>query len=135
MVRLASRVLLVWALIMQPLVAAMPMQVTDSIGFFSTMEINSESSTHIKIYQSSGIASLPCHQTTASQKPVSHCDNCNIDCNSNSLCASSCVLLGAAAIQKMVLNLAHKNNILLTTPSNAAIYGLPSRIFHPPKPV
>ena len=133
MIRLIGIVLVVWGLIAQPLMAAMPVVVTDndpSSLITADSGVVAHSMGHHGNQEESSKA--PCHENATDPASSESCDNCDIDCM-NGICASSCVISGASAIQKSSINLDLFSSTLVSASSGARAYGLPSRIFHPPK--
>ncbi len=131
MIRLIGIALVIWGLITQPLMADVPVSSTDNNprtaissdadAMFNNMEHHSD--------QSSGeMSKTPCHENVADET----CDNCETECM-DGMCGSSCISTGAAASQKLSVNLDLFSSSLVASSPGARAYGLPSRIFHPPK--
>ena len=142
MIRFVSIVIVIWGLVIQPLMAAaMPTKMmTDSTH--SSMVVDRVADVDISVYagnhdgsaQSLGDSpKASCHEKSADESSSEHCDKCGDNC-ANGPCATSCVVgSGVAAFQKISINLDLNSNTLVITTIEARIYGLPSRIFHPPK--
>ena len=133
MIRLIGIVLVVWGLIVQPLMAAMPAPMSDDSSRSLAM-VNSGVMAHTMEHHGAQEepSKAPCHENTTDPASSEPCDNCDIDCMSG-ICASSCVISGASAVQKSSINLDLFSSTLVAAFSGARPYGLPSRIFHPPK--
>jgi hypothetical protein len=133
MFRSIGIVLVIWGLIAQPLMAAMPAPMTDDSSHSLIMADSSiEASAMAHHGNQEEPSKAPCHENTTDTASSESCDNCDIDCM-NGICASSCVISGAAAFQKSSINLDLFSSTLGAASSGARAYGLPSRIFHPPK--
>ncbi|MGJ8687438.1 MAG: hypothetical protein ACSHWQ_08155 [Spongiibacteraceae bacterium] len=130
MIRLIGIVFVIWGLITQPLMASMSAPMTDS-NPHSSMAADSYTMPHAMEHhgdQATGdVSKAPCHENSAEL-----CDNCDTDCI-NGVCASSCGASGAAVLQKSLVNLHLLGSTLLAPFFAAPTYGLPARIFHPPK--
>jgi len=135
MIRSIGIVLVIWGLIAQPLLAAMPAPMTDNSPR-SLITTDSSAAVHsIGHHGNQNVAKsskAPCHENTTDDSSSEACDNCGMDCMNGS-CVSSCVISGAAALQKSTLNFDLLSSSLVAASSGARAYGLPSRIFHPPK--
>lgn len=135
MVRSIGIVLVIWGLIVQPLMAAVPVTVTDD-ATRSTMPSDSGAMGHARGHhatQDAGRPSeAPCHEKVTDDAASESCDSCGIDCM-NGICASSCVIGGAAVFHRSAVNLDLPGSSSVAAISRARTYGLPSRIFHPPK--
>ena len=143
MIRFVSLVIVIGGLIVQPLVAAaMPAKMMmDSTHSSMVVDIvaGADTSVHADAHhdnhsESPGSTSkAPCHEKSADASSSEHCDKCDDNC-ANGSCATSCVVgSGTAAFQKMSVNLGLSSNKLVITTTETRSYGLPSRIFHPPK--
>ena len=136
MIRSIGIVLIIWGLIVQSLMAAMPAPITDDSSQQSPVIVDSGVMTHVMGHHggqgAEESASPPCHENTTDPASSESCDNCDMDCM-NGICASSCVISGVAALQKSSVNLDLFSSSLVAVSSGARAYGLPSRIFHPPK--
>lgn len=132
MIRLVGIALVVWGLIVQPLMAAMPAPLMDDSSHSAEM-VDSGVMAHAKGHHGDQdveeLSKAPCHEKTSDS--VS-CDNCDKDC-SKGVCASSCVMGGVAAFQKTLVYLGLLGSTSVAASSGARTYGLPSRIFHPPR--
>jgi hypothetical protein len=136
MIRSIGIVLVIWGLIVQPLMAAMPMTMTDH-STHSTMVSDSSvmdhASGHHGTAQNVGEPSkAPCHEKTTDDTSSGSHNNCVFDCGTG-FCASSCVSGGVATFQNPVINLCLQGSTLASSIRGACTRGLPSRIFHPPK--
>jgi hypothetical protein len=135
MIRSIGIVLVVWGLIVQPLMAAMPVLMADDSPHFS---ITSDSGVvaHAMGHHGDQDVEEPskasCHKNATDDASSESCDNCNNDCM-NGICAPSCVISGAATFQQSSVNLDLLSSTSVAVSSGARAYGLPSRIFHPPK--
>lgn len=126
-------VLIIWGLIAQPLMAAMPAPMADDSPHSTIMLNPSVAAPAIEHHGAQEeLSKAPCHENTTDASSSESCDNCDIDCM-NGICASSCVISGAAAFQKSLVNFDLLSSSLTAASSGARAYGLPSRIFHPPK--
>ncbi len=143
MVRSIGIVLVILGLIAQPLVAAVP---TPMVGESPHSHITSDSAVliHAMDHQGGQDVEQPsethCHESTTHESttiaisaPSELCDNCDKDCCMNGNCASSCVVSGAAAIQKSLVNTDLLRSASVAIFSGACVSRPPSRIFHPPK--
>jgi len=131
MIRLIGIALVIWGLIAQPLMAAVPVSTADDHPR-TTMSSDADAMPHNMEHhsgQSSGETSeIPCHENVADET----CDNCETECM-DGVCGSPCASSGAAALQKSSVNLDLFSSSLVAASSGARAYGLPSRIFHAPK--
>jgi len=125
MMRLLGVVLIIIGLIAQPLMATVPGNMSDD-STRATMMVELDQ-------HSADTENPPCHDNTVDEPSSEHCNNCDSDCISGALCGSFCAIGGAAAIQQSAFNSYHQHSGMLTTLSEARPFGLPSRIFHPPK--
>ena len=140
MIRFVSIVIVMWGLIIQPLVAAaMPAKMmTDADSTHSSMVADIDMSAHANGHHDNSSPTVedsskaPCHEKSSDGDSSEHCDNCDDSC-AGGPCASSCSVGSSAAFQKISANLALNGNTLVTTATGAHSFGLPSRIFHPPK--
>ncbi len=131
MIRSVGIVMVVWGLIVQPLMAAMLTESSQSIAVVDSGVIEHVMAHHGDQDAEEQSKAL-CHEKTTDSASSESCDNCDMDCMSG-ICASSCVMSGATAFQKSSVNLDLFSSSLVAAPSRARAYGLPSRIFHPPK--
>ncbi len=133
MFRSIGMVLVIWGLIAQPLMAAMPAPMTDDSSH-SLIMVDPSIAASAMVHHGNQEEPLkaPCHENTTETASSESCDNCDIDCM-DGICASSCVISGAAAFQEFLVNIDLLNSSLTGTSFGARAYGLPSRIFHPPK--
>jgi len=135
MIRSIGIVLVIWGLIVQPLMAAMPETLTDDTAPYS-MAVDADGMANANGHhaaQDTGQSSkAPCHEKETDNASSESCDNCDSDCMGG-ICGTACVISGAAAIQKSVNNFNLDSSITISSFSGARAYGLPSRIFHPPK--
>jgi len=141
MIRFVSIVIVILGLVVQPLMAAaMPttmMRGSDSThsSMVADIAMSNQADGHhdessLTIEDSS---KAPCHEISPDGSSSKHCDNCDDSCASGP-CASSCpVGSSPAAFQKLSANLGLNGSTLVIPTNGARSYGLPSRIFHPPK--
>ena len=123
-------VIVIWGLIVQPLMAAvMPVKMmTDNTHSSMVVAMAADAAKSPEIFQKAS-----CHEIRADESSPKHCDQCDNNCV-NASCASSCVAgSSVAAIQKLPVNFGLKGTTVVTIINGARIFGLPSRIFHPPK--
>lgn len=135
MIRLIGIALIIWGLIAQPLMAAVPAPVTDESSHSIAMAdsgVMAHAMGHHGDQDVEGSSEASCHDNATDSAASESCDNCDMDCM-NGICASSCVISGAAAFQKSSVNFDLFSSSLVAAFSEARAYGLPSRIFHPPK--
>ncbi|WP_390619256.1 hypothetical protein [Maricurvus nonylphenolicus] len=135
MIRLIGIALVIWGLIVQPLMAAMPAPITDESSHSIAMAdsgVMAHPMGHHGSQDAKEQSKAPCHEKTADSASSESCDNCDVDCM-NGICGSSCVMSGATAFQKSSVNLDLFSSSLVAASSGARAHGLPSRIFHPPK--
>ena len=135
MIRLIGIALVIWGLIVQPLMAAMPAPMTDESSHSVAMAdsgVMAHAMGHHGDQDVEDSSEASCHDNATDSATSESCDNCDMDCI-NGICASSCVISGAAAFQKSSVNLDLFSSSLVAAFSGARAYGLPSRIFHPPK--
>lgn len=135
MIRLIGIALVIWGLIAQPLMAAMPAPMTGDSSHSAEMVdsgVMAHPMGHYGAQDAEEQSKAPCHEKTTDSASSESCDNCDMDCM-NGICVSSCVMSGAAAFQKSSVNLDLFSSSLVAAFSGARAYGLPSRIFHPPK--
>ena len=135
MIRSISIVLVIWGLIVQPLMAAMPAPMADDSPH-SYITSDSSAVAHAKGHHGDENveepSKAPCHENATDVASSEPCDNCEMDCT-NGICASSCVVSGAAALPNSSVNLDFLSSSSVAAISRARTYRLPSRIFHPPK--
>ena len=127
MMRSVGIVMIVWGLIVQPLMAAMLTESSQSIAVVDSGVIE-----HVIDQDVEDLLEASCHDNATDSATSESCDNCDIDCM-NGICASSCMMGGAIAFQKSSVNLDLFSTSFVAAFSGARAYGLPSRIFHPPK--
>jgi hypothetical protein len=133
MIRSVGIVLIILGLIAQPLVTAMPMSMADDSSH-SPVVVDSGAMGHHSDQGAEELAKAPCHESATDSASSESCDNCDMDCM-NGICASSCLIGGAVAFQKQLVNIDLLSSTTVAASSGARAYGLPSRIFHPPKQV
>ena len=140
MIRFVSIVIVIWGLIFQPLMAAVipAKMMTDNTPHSSMVadrvagvDTSIHAEHHDDIVQSLGDSpKASCHEKSADESSSKLCDN---NC-ANGFCATSCVAgSSAAAVHNLLLNLSLNDRTFAMTTNGARIYGLSSRIFHPPK--
>ncbi len=131
MIRSIGTVLVIWGLIFQPLLAAMPAPMAGN-SLHSLMALDFNVVPHAMENHGDQsvekLSKVPCHESGNGDGLSESCDNCDMDCVTG-ICASSCMICGAAAFQKSLDN----SSSFAAAFSGARAYGLPSRIFHPPK--
>ncbi len=135
MIRLIGIGLVIWGLIVQPLMAAMPAPMMDDSSRSAGMVdsgVMAHSIGHHDDKDTKEQSKAPCHEKTTNSASSESCENCDMDCM-NAICASSCVMSGATAFQKSSVTIHLFNSSLVAESSGARAYALPSRIFHPPK--
>lgn len=135
MIRSIGIVLVIWGLIVQPLMAATPSPVAGGSPHFlvaSDSGVEAHAMEHHGDQDVEEPSKAPCHKNATDDASSESCDHCNNDCM-NGICASSCVISGAAAFQQSSVNLDLLSSTSVAASSGARAYGLPSRIFHPPK--
>ncbi len=135
MIRLIGIAIVVWGLIVQPLMAAMLAPMADDMSHSPIMMdsgVMAHDMGHHSDQNVEELSKASCHENATDDPSSGSCDNCDMDCM-NGICASSCVISGAAAFQKSSINLDLFSSTLGAASSGARAYGLPSRIFHPPK--
>jgi hypothetical protein len=141
MIRFFSIVIVIWGLIFQPLMAAaMPAKMMTGssnssmvIEMFVGADTSVDTGHHdVTAHSSEDSQKASCHKKSTDESSSEHCDKCDDNC-AKGLCATSCVVGGVAAFQKMSINLDLDRNTLVITSLKTRSYGLPSRIFHPPK--
>ncbi len=131
MLRLIGIALVIWGLITQPLMAAVPILSTDAkprTAMSADADAMSHNMEHHSNQSSGKMSKTPCHENVADKT----CDHCEAECM-DGMCSSSCVSSGAAAFQKLSVNLDLFSSSLVAASPGARAYGLPFRIFHPPK--
>ena len=138
MIRSIGIVLVLWGLIAQPLMAAMPASMADNSprphssmasGFNAVARVMG----HHDDQNIEEPSKAPCHENAIDDASSEPCNNCDMDCM-NGICASSCVGSGAVAFQKSSVNLDLLGSTLVAAFSGVRAHNeFPSRIFHPPK--
>ena len=131
MIRLIGIALVILGLIAQPLMAAVPVLSMDGdpcTTMSSDVDSMSRNMEHHNNQSSGEMSKTPCHEDVSDET----CNNCEMECM-DGMCGSSCVSSGAAAFQKLSVNLDLFSSSLVAASPGARAYGLPSRIFHPPK--
>lgn len=129
--------LMVWGLIVQPLMAAMPVFIpVDSSASVVELAGSDLMAAH---HATSGAESpvAPCHETAdiapATIAPATmECADCDDACASG-MCAASCLAASPALIAQTQAGVLQRRAIRLANNSDALVQGLVSRIFHPPK--
>lgn len=135
MIHYISMVLVIWGLIVQPLSAAIPVQMDHSTHYTKSSDTGRMAypdGYHNSALNAGESSRFPCHENAVDEPSSEICDNCDINC-ANGLCASSCVVSGAVAVQNSGIKLDLKGRPPVTTSPGARTFGLPSPIFHPPK--
>ncbi len=139
MIRSIGIVLIIWGLIAQPLMAVVPASMVDDNSQSSTApDANAVANTvpnvigHHDGHDVEERSKAPCHGNDTDDASTETCDNCDKDCM-NGACVSSCVINGAPAFHHSSIDLDLLSSPPITAPFGARAYGLPSRIFHPPK--
>jgi hypothetical protein len=135
MIRLVGIVLVILGLIVPPLMAAMPAPMTDESSHSIAMAdsgVMAHAMGHHGDQDIEDSSEASCHDNATDSATSESCHNCDMDCV-NGICASSCVMSGATALQKSSVDLDLFSSSLVAASSGARAYGLPSRIFHPPK--
>lgn len=137
MIRFVSIVIIAsWGLVVQPLMAsAMSVKMMTGSTHSSMIADNVDTSIHAdRHYEDSSkiedSSKAPCHEESVDKSSSEHCDKCGDNCS----CTSSCVAgSSVAAVHKLPVNLDLNGRTFAITTNGSRIYGLPSRIFHPPK--
>ena len=133
MIRFISIFFIIWGLVAQPLVAAMPVgkesdktQFSDIVTALSTVADGQHG-----VHQDAA-DQPPCHEKKVSDSSVEPCQNCNSACI-DGLCGGSCLINGVAAIQFSTSNIVLAGSTAIFTTADERINEIPPRIFHPPK--
>jgi hypothetical protein len=127
-------VLVVWGLIFQPLMAALPAQIANN-NAHAVMVSDTGMSSHGDVLSpdiakdTSELSIPPCHEESVDKSSSSNCDNC--DCEHGS-CTSHCAAL-VVAIQKSTVTFELKRTTQKSALFEAPTLGLPYLLFHPPK--
>lgn len=136
MTRLICIVVVLWGLIVQPLMAAMPVSMLDNDGLAShpvlDIDVERGATKHQGDMDIGDGSNAPCHGDTSTETPPRHCENCDVDCL-NGVCASSCVTGSVAVLQLLTIKFDLFSCSFESAGAGARTHGLPSRIFHPPK--
>ena len=150
MLRMIGIVLVIWGLIAQPLMAAMPdsMHLGESSSSMSMddgdLDIVMSHPGTMGADQPSQPSQPPCHETAAEDAATQSstksgtnsttmpCTNCDSDC-ANGACASVCSPSTLAVLNQSLPKLERLSAVRVVGTSVALVQGLPVRIFHPPK--
>jgi hypothetical protein len=133
-IRFVGIVLVIWGLIFQPLMAALPAQIANNNTHVVMVSDTGMSSYGDVLSQdiakdTSELSTPPCHEESVDKSSSSNCDNC--DCKTGS-CTSHCAAL-VAAIQKSTVTPELKSTTQKLALFEAPTLGLPYLLFHPPK--
>ena len=162
MVHYFSIVLVIWGLVVQPLMAAMPekMDMNDNpalqvLNDFMRNEVDAHTEYHQHIAKEDAVAAddhfelasakMPCHdmrdQMTGDDAQATPCDHCQSrdfasHCIVDSVCATSCAAHGASVtVASLSMGLpARLQSIVLPYFSQSLLTHFPFCIYHPPKP-
>lgn len=133
MIRFISIFFIIWGLVAQPLVTAMPVDIesdkTQSSDIF-TAPFTANDSQHNA--NQNAAEQPPCHEKKVSESSKEPCEHCNSDCIAG-LCGGSCLISGVAAIQFSTSNIVLAGNTVVSTTTDECISKFPPCIFHPPK--
>lgn len=140
MIRLVGIVLVIWGLIFQPLMAAMPIKMSDSrmdaIGALKvekTVNVDAHGSHHVQTVDAEDKA--PCHEGTVQGGAADNgsandpCSNSVTDCVAGGACCGFC---GASVSSTVFMGLEPQINAPSDNVSEYLVFGLISRIYHPP---
>lgn len=135
MFRMFAIAVIIFGLIAQPLMAAMP----DSMPNGETSSSLSMHSPNLHIDTSDQditvsdqASQTPCHQVTDDQTAPISCANCDNGCT-NGACASACSMGAIAVLIPSLLTFERTSAGRVIAASIALVHRAPSRIFHPPK--
>jgi hypothetical protein len=134
MVRYASILVIALGLIIQPVMAYMPAQITEGIqqhtGMLMDADISDHAGTHdISAQISDGFAEMPCHEEIIGDEAMASCDCCDSGCLSGILCGVSLVAVKGDAMTTTAI----QRSIPLIMLSKAFDRGSPLIIFRPPR--
>lgn len=136
MIRFLGIVSVIWGLMIQPLMAAVPAQPGDN-GIYSRVVLAASISPHAKLNDKPDQDISESSKTSRCDESMDlsseHCGDCDSGCGNSGLCTSSCVVSGVVVIQITALNFSLQNSTRITTNSKALVYRPPSPVFHPPK--
>lgn len=134
MIRLVGIALVIWGLIVQPLMAGMPVKMANdstnievALDFGAAEDVDKNQSHHEHNIQTTIESS--CHDEASSDS----FDDCNIDCMSSGMCASSCALSGDVLNLESRFSLDRQNVIPFFVIAERHDSGFPSYIYYPPK--
>ena len=134
MIRLIGIAILIWGLITQPLMAAIPMTDSSNHSEKSSVTMSHDMNQHVsQSSEKKSKSSSPCHEKTADEMSEESCDKCERVCIEG-MCGASCVPGGAGAISRLSCNSNQiERNFFVISSQVASPHRFPSRIFHPPK--
>ena len=126
--------LMIWGLILQPLSAAMPGQMSaDTAESAVAVMVESEDTMAAHHAMSdSGAPMPPCHEMVEDVPDSMDCSNCNDECASGA-CLSSCSMSSPAITAQSLIRLAGHVPVRVVVANDALVPGPLTRIFHPPK--
>lgn len=141
MIRLVGIVLVIWGLIVQPLMAAMPVKMTDSrimdtsgaLNIGKTGNVDVHGSHHVQTVHSADKA--PCPEGTVQGGAADNgsaddpCNNNVTDCVAGGACCGFC---GASISNTVFMGLEPQINAPSDKIAEYRVFGLISRIYHPP---
>tara|TARA_R110002049_G_scaffold308839_2_gene514416 strand:- start:4854 stop:5258 length:405 start_codon:yes stop_codon:yes gene_type:complete len=124
--------LMIWGLILQPLVAAVPgPMLADSSSTVVVVDSDNTMAAHHAMSDDNA-STPPCHEMVDEVPESMDCANCDDGCASGA-CASSCSLSAPAILGQTLTRLAGQSPVRAIATSDALVQGLLTRIFHPPK--
>ena len=126
--------LMIWGLILQPLMAAVPgPMLADSSSTAVVVDRDNNMAAHHAMSDDSA-SPPPCHEMVDEVPDSMECANCDDGCASGA-CASSCSFSAPTILgQTLALTrLAGQSPVRAVATSDALVQGLLTRIFHPPK--
>jgi hypothetical protein len=131
MIRMYGIALMIVGLIVQPLMAAMPVCETSLSMSVHHSVLNVDRSDQVTT-RGDEPSQAPCHDIAADQVAPMPCNDCDSDC-ANGACASASSLSALAVIIPSLLKFERLSAVRVNSASGELVHGLPSRIFHPPK--
>lgn len=122
--------LMIWGLVLQPLMAAVPDQLpADSSATAVVIASDNAMASHHAMNDSDA---PPCHDMVSEVQNSMNCADCEDGCASG-VCASSCSFSSPAVVNQLMPKLARHTSVRATGGNDALIQGRLTRIFHPPK--
>ncbi len=139
MIRIAGIVAVTLGLIMQPLMAAIPVEIASqnadtTVDLAVGMSAHGGEHGHHDTQNNNKLSGAPCHEISAENGPSpGTCGHCDTNCANSGICASSCFGGGAAVSGEVMAAPQQRITPAIVGNTERLDSGFLSLIYHPPK--